>query len=85
MLKLSKLLLSKYKEPHCNYRGNIIKKCDRNGILTDNYFFFALLLQIKYIMKCQLMSNSVFCLSLCLSPFHAHMHTYAPALNWELP
>lgn len=77
MLKLGKLLLSKYKEPQCNYRSSIIKKCDRNGSLTDSYFFFALLQQIKYLMKCQLVSNSVFCpsLSLSLSGTHACMHT----------
>lgn len=66
MLKLSKLLLGKYKEPQCNYRSSIIKKYDRSGSLTDSYFLFALLQQIKYLIECQLVSK---CL-LLLSPSH---------------
>lgn len=57
--------------------SNIVKKCDRNGSLTDTYFFFALLQQIKYLVEWQLVSNSVFCLCLPHSHAHTHLRTYA--------
>lgn len=49
--------------------SSIVKKCDRNGSLTDTYFFFALLQQIKYLVEWQWATVS------SASVSHTLMHT----------